>query len=194
MFTWIEQHLDNWLKALIAFGVIIAAIWKFGGRVKRSWRKIMTVLSLAETIEARLKSIETEVKPNGGGSLRDLVQSISERVSFSESTDKLKMDQHSYPLFKADDRGMWTWCNRKFFTEFNAAPDSLINMGWMTFIHHDDRDAVASEWSSSLQQNRDADIDCRFRVGHEYRLYSLKASVVRSGSRLLGLVGSLTPL
>ena len=154
----------------------------------------MTVLSLAETIEARLKSIENEVTPNGGGSLRDLVQSISERVSFSESTDKLKMDQHAYPLFKADDRGMWTWCNRKFFTEFNAAPDSLINMGWMTYIHPDDRDNVASEWSASLLQNRDADIDCRFRVGHEYRAYSLKASVVRSGSRRLGLVGSLTPL
>jgi len=51
--------------------VILGAVWGF-------WRAIHSLL--ANNVEAKLKEIQEQTKPNGGGSLRDAIDRIEDEI------------------------------------------------------------------------------------------------------------------
>jgi hypothetical protein len=82
------------MEALIAVGAAIMAVW-FG--MRRAYRAVRAVEKILEGVEANqahvqfalseLAEIKHEVKTNGGGSLRDAVNRVEQRVAVLEALE-----------------------------------------------------------------------------------------------------------
>ena len=137
-----------------------------------------------ELLKTSIKKIELEVTPNGGKSLKDVVNQLKNASERIETRQKV-LDQRSKatlhytdrPLFETDSQGRLTWSNEAFinFTRDNGSVKEGFD--WITVIDDDEREAFLIEFQSCLEMCRKIDIetvsvhgrDIHF-VGYPYRV------------------------
>ena len=101
-----------------------------------------------ELLKTSIKKIELEVTPNGGKSLKDVVNQLKNASERIETRQKV-LDQRSKatlhytdrPLFETDSQGRLTWSNEAFinFTRDNGSVKEGFD--WITVIDDDEREA-----------------------------------------------------
>lgn len=151
------------------------------------WRifKVSNVfLNDHELLKTSIKKIESEVTPNGGKSLKDVVNQLktaSERIERRQQVldqrSKATLHYSDRALFETDVNGRLTWSNEAFinFTRDNGSVKEGFD--WITVIDDEERGSFLKEFESCLDMCRKIDIeavsvhgrDIHF-VGYPYRV------------------------
>lgn len=137
---------------VIALGGAVAVVWPVSLRVVRLGRALS---NNGRRVVAAVSIVERELQPNGGGSLRDMVQRIDWRVGAADAWNRALVEHHGLPVWEADASGEWMWCSRGLCLMFGAGTDRLYGMGWVSLISPDDRDRVVTEWRHAIADRRD---------------------------------------
>ena len=159
---------------------ITAVLTLMGGAVATIaflWRifKVSRVfLNDHELLKTSIKKIESEVTPNGGKSLKDVVNHLKIAAERIETRQKV-LDQRSKAtlhysdraLFETDAKGRLTWSNEAFvdFTRDNGSVKEGFD--WITVIEDDEREAFLIEFQSCLKMCRKIDIETRSVHGRD---------------------------
>lgn len=106
--------------------------------------------------------IVKEFKPNGGDSLRDVinkitdsVQKIQEQIHSIDLTQKVYIDIDSnVPIFQTDSHGYLKWVNKSFLDLVSRPIEELLGLGWQSLILQDERDTVRREWEVAMTEKR----------------------------------------
>lgn len=130
-----------------------------------------------------LKIIKQEVTPNGGGSMKDIINNLKCTVDRIEIRQKI-LDQRSKatlhyspnPLFETDKEGRLTWYNEAFKTE-TLDLGSLDGHDWFSIVDEKNREEFITEINSCLRICRKIDIEtisvngCTVRfIGFPYKV------------------------
>ncbi len=99
--------------------------------------------------------IETELRPNSGGSLRDAVNNIH--------AISVRLDQRQRNFFQFDPHGIFEmtvdgtviWINRAFMEILRRHPEEVMGYNWRSCIIEADRPRVIAEWDSAVKDKRD---------------------------------------
>jgi hypothetical protein len=134
-------------------------------------------------ISDHLKIIKQEVTPNGGGSMKDIINNLKSTVDRIEIRQKI-LDQRSKAtlhyssqcLFETDKDGRLTWHNEAFKTEtLDLGP--LEGHDWFSVVDEKQREEFITEIKSCLIMCRKIDIEtvsvngCSIRfVGFPYKV------------------------
>lgn len=155
---------------------VAVAIW----RTIKYFRKF---LEEQHQIKEHLKVIKAEVTPNGGGSMKDVINNLKSTVDRIETRQKI-LDQRSkatlhhsdHPLFETDKEGRLTWYNEALKDQ-TIENGSLEGHDWFAIVDEDSRESFITEIKSCLRMCRKIDIEtvsvngCTIRfVGFPYKI------------------------
>lgn len=152
----------GWLlefATLLGFsGSAIVVLWKI-------FRYASKFLIEQQKIKECLGTIKKEVTPNGGGSMKDVINGLKISVDRIEIRQKI-IDQRTkaglhykiQPLFEVDASGNILWFNEAFkkLTEENG---SMEGRDWFSLVEENFRASFIEEVNSCLRMGRKIDID-----------------------------------
>lgn len=105
-----------------------------------------------------LAKLLAEVTPNGGSSLKDLVQSAKDlalathqMTVVSEGRVRLLQSMACACIFECDAKtGACIWANDGLCTLFDLTPAEMLGWGWMAAVAYEEREGVKHAWEASV--------------------------------------------
>lgn len=141
---------------------------------------------------ARMDEILAELRPNGGGSLRDSITRIEAQNAIALGRIDIVMvalgDQVA--AYETDHAGLCVWTSPAYCDLVGRPAPDLLGWGWIVALHHEDADHVRDSWRSSVDDRRA--FEMRFRLvrpdGTPIPVLS-RATPLFAGPRLIGWSG-----
>jgi PAS domain S-box-containing protein len=172
---------------LTALGVLIKVVVLPVGRFMVSVKKNTDLLA----------QVAEELKPNGGGSLRDAVDRIDNRSARSDAFQRAAWSfWDESGLYEADTEGRCVWVNRAYRRISQRETEELLGQGWIVAIAPGDRDAVLREWEHCIADERDFTMDYKMVNAHG-ELIAVKGMAVPlrdDDGTVIGWLGRVLPL
>lgn len=164
--------IENQELLLITLGAIagaIVALSKLGVIIKNTMvnsfnyiknrrmknEKIETMVNSFECIQQKLDSLVAELRPNGGKSLRDLVEKINENTTYNREYVRATLDNDMQMIFETDSKGEYVWVNDTYGRYTGKQEHDLMGYGWINTVCNSDRTRVRDEWESCIEEHRD---------------------------------------
>ena len=145
----------------------------------------------------RIKCIWSEIRPNGGGTIKDAICSIEVIAKNTQKTLDFIIDSEAEGYFESDSYGNCTKVSMQYLAMTGATSDMVLGNGWLLGVAEDDRHRVYEEWRSAIEQNRDFELDYSMvnRTTHEeFRVHCLARCVNLSNKKLAGYIGRIRKL
>ncbi len=142
----------------------------------------------------KLDFIVSELKPNGGGSIKDQINLIRDSVIRTEIWQKTRLSHENLPYFDTDHYGRLVWVNKACMRLFNASENELLGYGIRNFIDHRDKGMFITEWEAAIKNC--IDLKTNFRVKNsagQIKCMEFNALAVRGGKEnsVIGYTGVL---
>ena len=159
-------ELFSWLNtiggALASFAALMVTIGfgKWGwprvrsavGASARFFKGVAAIGDLQETVS----KIHKEVVPNGGGSLRDVVNRTEMALTVFINSSRAQWDgMGMFGIFEAYPSGEFNYVNGVLQKWTNRSELSFKGNGWGNSISAPDREAVRQEWESCTEDVRE---------------------------------------
>lgn len=156
---------------LILLAIFILAVFI----LIRYWKSFHAGISIIENIQGINENQKAMLLNQEDMSRK--VECISE---MKDDLDKIatKLDARTEidkdSLYECNDKGHITSANSAMCSLFNTTQEQMLGMGWIKFIHPDDREMVLKNWINAVQNNQHELVD-------SYRIFnSLSPTFVRS--------------
>ncbi len=133
------------------------------------WKKLVQpaikFLEDQEDLKKSIQTIKSEVTPNGGGSMKDALNSLRQTCGNIERNQKV-LDQrskaalhyHDRALFEIDSSGRLSWFNDQFEVITKGSDSPKKGFDWVNIVDECGRDDFVKEIASCLEMNRKIDI------------------------------------
>lgn len=180
-----------WIWIIIKSSMIIAALAAWHRYAWKPLKKHVFV-KLSE-FYTKVNYISTELKPNGGSSLKDSIDFIRDTVSRTHQRQLIHFNFDAKPMFEADLQGGYVWVNRAYLDLLRYHPDDLTGNGWRNLICEADRNRVVNDWNAAITDRRDFQIRMRLvdQQGRELPVTMRAMRMVDIKGNLLGHFGYL---
>lgn len=157
------------------------------------WSQILsllggTVILLLSIGNNKLKKILAETKPNGGATLKDQLTKIQSSITNLALWVEAGHHLSERPMLRADSSGNFVWVNSAFLSLTGRSSEEVENLGWLSAVHHDDRDRVSREWHSAVDDQRV--FQAQFRVVNGYTKEEKEVNARAFPVSTLGYFGS----
>lgn len=182
----------GWQEWGIALGLAAGIggwLWRRGKRLALHVRHLY---ASHQVQEATLRALLEQVRPNGGQSLRDVVDRIEREVLATSAMNRGLLDLSDTAYFEADDRGAYVFVNRRWADLTGLTPEEARGTGWLLAVHPEDREAVTDRWDEATAEWRPfrGTLRLRHATTGQVTLVHVRALPVRQGSALRGYIGS----
>lgn len=184
--------LDS-LAKLAGAGILIWGVaWSVAKWIFRPLRSWFNKIFVED--RQKLDFIVGELKPNGGGSLRDYISSIKDSVIRTEVWQKTRLSHEHLPYFDTDAQGRVTWVNKSLMRLLNASESDVIGYGLKNFIYIKDKHKLTEDWDTAIKNS--IDLITHFRIkdsAGQIRCMECSALAVRGGvkNEIIGYTGVL---
>ncbi len=126
---------------------------------KTRQKKLDELIESAETLKTQVADIFAEVKPNGGSSIKDVVNRIENQVTRIENQNdwtyaKFRHTDETSPdaLFEMDNNLNMTFANRALCELLNADAAEILDRRWLAKIPNStERNRVIGEWRDAAE-------------------------------------------
>lgn len=200
------EWLESWQKALAASVAMAAlllivvgkAVWAAVGRWRDSVLEAMfRPFAAGRRAEDALKEVLAELRPNGGGSLRDAVGRIEERqIRLSGRVDHvLSSLAENSAMFEVDHDGLCIWVSPSYERLLGQSRDEAVGVGWQTMIHPSDGEAFRNEWRRAVINTQPFAMVVRINISGRGTgvVAEVRARPMRAGIKVIGWQGSIHP-
>ncbi len=143
--------------------------------------------SRISNLEKMHAEIQKELKPNGGTSIKDVINVLATKMDtvvdntmfLTNQANRMEARQQSLlntveiPKFETDPSGDCIFVNKAYLNLIGRPFDEIQGKGWVNVIHPDDRIRVQVEWKNAIVDNRNFDMEFRIidRDRQVYRVY-----------------------
>ena len=183
-------------------GVIVAltAVWKIAPKI---WAKLVGWMmhEMQEQINqmsSDITFIVSEIKTNGGASLRDSVIRNEEILGRIESmtwsnieVQRARMDNDAEMIFITGKDGNCTWVNRSYARHTGRTIEEIKGSGWVNVVHPLVREEVKEAWYEAVKHNREFEMVIRFldTAGVEFSADVRSYKMTSSDGKTIGFMG-----
>lgn len=154
----IEQIIGI-IIGLISIAVPVIKLIKW--TIKNLFKPLLNLLKSHEELILSVDTIKKEVTPNGGGSLKDVVnqlkrtcENIEKRQLVIEQRSRSSLQYHDEALFETDKKGNLLWANESFYNFAKKSAEDLEDFNWINIISERDRIKFLNEFNSCISMCR----------------------------------------
>ena len=137
--------------ALIAIIKLYSILKKWHNEAKEKRENLQKAIVHIDTIALNLQEVSKELKPNGGGSIKDQIKQIATDVKTicveRDATFLLSKE----PMFKNDDRGYCILANNALCQLYGVSQEQMLGLGWLNYIMEEDKERIKEEWMNVIE-------------------------------------------
>lgn len=99
-------------------------------------------------------------------------------------------------IFRTDAQGLCIYVNERWCKIAGLTPEAALGSGWVSVLHHDDRERVILEWYSATQENRSFQTEYRFQKPNGTVTWVFGQAVAEFDltEKITGYVGTITDI
>jgi PAS domain-containing protein len=139
----------------VCTALVAVMAWMYRNVLKPGYEIIKTHNNLAHDI----KEIKKELSPNGGSSIKDVINRIDNRQIIVDHRSKAVFYNVKNPIFEVDSNGNIKWANDKFHKICGFK--NLTGLDWVSLIDEPEREQLLREFKSCVKNNRELRLDTR---------------------------------
>ncbi len=178
-------------KQINELAIVIGAVCSIAGSLYAIWRfsinpayiklrnMIIEVYNVAMDASNIHEIIQKELNTNGGSSLKDAINRIESRLSVQDGKCRATLSLIDSPIWESDEDGNCIWVNRAYRRITGYDIDNVRDMGWISIIAPDSREAVQEEWVNAIRDRRH---------------FSLAYNIVTSFGKIISVEGEGYPI
>lgn len=182
------------IGGFIAFYKLILPYIKKRKMLKRETRKTLEALVLAIP---KIDKIYSEVTPNGGGSIKDVIGAMQQKLDTNEQISRLALNEQDVSYYQCDNKGNITIVSSALCRILGRREDEIIGNNWMSILHPDDRESVIEDWENSSVFRRNFEHRCRMLNGdgNVYCEVMIRKTPIITGKNkdISGYIGTMKP-
>lgn len=146
-----------------------------------------------EEIGEQLLEISKELKPNGGGSIKDQVKQIANDVRIIRIERDATFHLAKEPMFKADNKGYYTFINSALSNLVGVPEQELLGLGWLNYITIEDKDRLWEEWENTIESGKEISTYYTIKNPQTMDLITVKCRAVinRDSSNIVSIIGTI---
>jgi PAS domain S-box-containing protein len=149
----------NTIAAVLAAATGLAVgsrhAWRWVRRTRaRTAQRHALIEQQLPALMAQMATITAELRPNGGGSIKDAIGRIEKRQLVAEKRTWALIADTPTAIFEADADGRIVNVNTTYTRWTGRAREDLLGLGWLATISDPDRDRVAAAWRSAVAEDR----------------------------------------
>lgn len=170
-----------------------AFLWRVSG-LSELERTVIECDAVHEELITGIRSLLAELRPNGGQSIRDVVNRIeNHQIRLDERSKAIMQENSVVAIFETDEIGQCIWVNRKYQRVAGRSLDEVRGYGWVNSIHPDDRAMVEQEWERCVKEKRQFSMNYRM-ITPDGKISYVKCVSHRmsNGRDTLGYIGMIT--
>ena len=148
-----------------------------------------------EEIGEQLLEISKELKPNGGGSIKDQVKQIANDVRIIRIERDATFHLAKEPMFKADNKGYYTFINSALSNLVGVPEQELLGLGWLNYITLEDKDRLWEEWENIIESGKEISLFYGIKNPTTMEVIPVKCRAVinRDNDKILSVIGTIEP-
>lgn len=156
---------------------------------------LATVLLVVCRSNSKLKkSIEQQTHqlvPNGGNSLRDVVDRIESRLLHLEATQRalLELQEMDAGHFLANKRGEFIWVSDRFGVLLDVEKEECLKYEWLKAISPNDQVGLFNSWRVKIQTGQPFLYTFDTISGKNLDIYVVP--IINNNEEVLGFIGSI---
>lgn len=170
----------------------IVNLYNYAKAKRMKNEKVEAMISSFGCIQEKLDSLVAELRPNGGKSLRDLVEKINENTTYNREYVRASLDNDLQIIYETDANGEYLWVNQTYSRYTGKQTEDLLGYGWLNSVCTDCRSRVRNEWESSIEEHRDFNMEYDI-IGYDnekIRVLSIAKPIKLSGT-IKGYYGTI---
>jgi PAS domain-containing protein len=102
-----------------------------------------------------LKKVTAEFRPNGGNSLRDVMNRMENSLNHTEQKIRIISSCLGMAYFEANSKGEYTFVSKKWMDVTDFTFEQAVGSGWLSIVDKDMRKEMKEEWLSCIDQKRE---------------------------------------
>jgi len=153
---------------IVSILTILGVLAKGGWWLFKFLRKQYDAIS---KVHQHVEVIFKEITPNGGGSIKDKVNSMSKEITQNTKlTEQIfyrqrwMMDHREEAIFEAENSGEVSWVNKPYCKLAGRDSNDLLGHNWKNTIHEEDRERVVTNWDSCVKDGRQFEDEYRIVI------------------------------
>jgi len=153
---------------------------------------IATVLFVICRSNSNLKKkIDEHLTPNGGNSVRDIIDRIDRKLMTLEATQRALLDLHEENAghFLAGKDGHFFWVSDKFSEIVEREREDCLGLEWIEAANEAQKVVVFSNWG--LATNNATTSNFSFTTKHGLRIQLRSVPVLDQKDKPIGFVGNI---
>ena len=183
----------NWTKigaSIIGLSSLVAALVGLWGKIgKPLYILICKIIETSQKLDDYFKTLDIiayEFKPNGGNSLRDVINRLEKHTIISEKKMHSLINAHETAMYETLADGTVKWVSKRWLEITGLTLDEAIGYGWINSIHESDRSNVQQAWQKAIEEKRDFQISYRTQSN---KFVNSKATPVITNKVPIGWIG-----
>lgn len=147
--TWVAKKVLSRIdKVLHKFDAIETQVATVKADVKGLEEKV-------ESVSSRVKKMEPvidELKPNGGSSIKDVINQLMERVTILDGRHHARFDGDGLATYECGPDGMCTYASAALGELYGMSPEQFTGNGWLSAVETaQERQRVWDSWQAAVK-------------------------------------------
>ena len=193
------QQIAEWVGLLGGVLVGVRILWHVLVKAyRRLGNNMFGIGDLKTDLAALSQQVEfvvSELKPNGGASVRDCLNRIELRQLLSDQRQWAIFADMSMGVFETNAEGGFLRVNRKYLRITGRSLEEVKGSGWVNTIAAQDRSRVEHEWAQAIEEGREFETEFILVTPDNDRVQVIARTyrLADDEGTLHGFLGMLTP-
>jgi len=196
--TWADTaaHVSAVLVALGLVWAIAKPALRFACASYSELRFMFSQRKLHQQIDDKLDQILSEVKPNHGGSIKDSVIRIEEKMDYFGAARRAERHNSPIATVETDERGGLVWGNKALIELMGTPLESMKGSGWVNTILPEQRQWVEDTWARAVEQRREFSEDITYirPDGTTFKAHASCQPIMLDDGTLKGYLAEIKPI
>ena len=181
--------------ALIAIIKLYSILKKWYNEAKEKRENLSKAIAHIDTIALNLQEVSKELKPNGGGSIKDQIKQIANDIKIIRVEKDATFYLSKEPSFKSDGKGHYTSVNYSLAQLIGVSESELIGLGWLNYIALEDKDRIWEEWENIMESGKEISLFYGIKNPTTMEVIPVKCRAVinRDSDKILSVIGTIEP-
>jgi len=170
------EHLDRIIEFVTTLATVLFVICRSNSNLKK-----------------KIDEQTHHLVPNGGNSLRDVVDRIEKRVLHLEATQRALLELHQVQAghFLANKSGEFIWVSDKFGQLLDLDKEECLKHEWLRGVSANDQVSLFNAWGVKVRTGQPFTYDFISAAGVQLTMHSVP--IVSEQDEVLGFIGSVKP-
>jgi PAS domain S-box-containing protein len=187
----------DYQELIAKIGAILGSLGLSWAAIFRPIKRVIAKKAIENKEKAeKINKILKELAPNGGASLRDVINRIEHNTIRLENRFRAYVDlSNETGVFESDANGKWVFANKVLCDYLGLHPEQVMGNGWINGLFGADRQKVWDEWKLAIEQKRDFNMEYRLFNDQTQRItvVIVYATPLVYKGELYGWLGTSTP-